>query len=201
MRALAVSQCQDAGPRLDRLIALRTEVEIFGRRPPDRLGRPVESDNAACESIFDIGRQRPPFYFQARDYLQKTPRVPQFEGAEFVTVAPTHGAIDFHDAIRNLGDHLRAVQEIVTQDFPQEAARAVIRAQHGPHALAQIFNVARGLDRRPARLLERLVFQRLPIERVDLAILSYALVEALAGLVAQPLLLDHLLLEIERQEE
>ena len=49
---------------------------------------------------------------------------------------------------------------------------------------------------------ERLVFERLPIQDVDLAVvaLADAFVEALAGFLAEPAALDHFVLEVEGQE-
>ena len=57
-------------------------------------------------------------------------------------------------------------------------------------------------DGRVAGLLDRVVFERLPVDGPDLLLLALddALVEALSGLLAEPFALQHLQLEVREQE-
>ncbi len=202
MRALAIAQREDAGPRLDGLIGVGPEIKIFRHGAAAWLGRTVKRDDAAGESVLDVRRQRAMIHLQTRDHFQKTDSIPEFEWAQFVAVAPAHGAINFNDAIRNLGNHLRAIAEKVAKDFPKKTPGAVVGTEQRANALAEIFDVARRFHRRKARLLKRLVLEGFPIEHQDLAGVSLArfLVKTLARLVAEPFLLDHFLLEIQRQK-
>ncbi len=90
--------------------------------------------------------QRAVIHFEARDDVDEAERVPQLEGAQLVGVAPAHGAIDLDDAVGDLGDHFGRVEEQVAENFPQEAAGAIVGAQQGAQALAEVFDVAGGLD-------------------------------------------------------
>ena len=127
----------------------------------------------ASASLMCAGNARR-VHLQARDHFQETDGVPQFERAQFVAVAPAHGAIDLDDAIRDFGNHLRAIEEKIAQHLPQETPGAVVGAEQRADALAQVLDVARGVDGRKPRLLERLVFERLPIEHQDLASVALA---------------------------
>ena len=67
------------------------------------------------------------------------------------------------------------------------------RAGQRAEPLGEGFDLASGLDLGKARLGGRVILERFAVEGMDLLLLADAFVAALAGLIAQPFAIDHLL--------
>ena len=68
----------------------------------------------------------------------------------------------------------------------------VVERDESFQAIGERFNFAHGFERSEAGLVGGMIFEGLPVERVDFAVFADALVKALAALVADPSALDHL---------
>ncbi len=124
-------------------------------------------------------------------------RIPHLEWAELPVVTGAHRTID---AGRRVGDLRQAVGRVVPQprqQLPVEARGLVlllVAAQGACAAARERLHVLCHLERRQLRLRRWLIFERLQIEHQAhfLAICAaLLLVKAAAGLVAQPLALQH----------
>ena len=73
-------------------------------------------------------------------------RVPQLERPELVRIAPAHGAIDFHDTVRNSRDAAGRVQQNVPEERPKERAGPAARLGERAQALGQAADLLRILD-------------------------------------------------------
>src|SRR6185312_15631815 len=118
-------------------------------------------------------------------------RIPKFKRAQLVAVAPAHRPIDFNDPIRNLADHLRRVQKHILQHVPQKRPSAVLTAGQFSHALAEVGNQPSRVNGFKSGLAEHVIFERVPVDCVDLLIRSDAFIESLPALLADPTLFDH----------
>ena len=117
--------------------------------------------------------------------------VPALEDAEVPVEAPAHGPIDVDDVVSDLWDPVGAVDEGVCRDGPGELAGLVVAAQQGAHGHLRVVLEGQGLlDAVEAGAGLRRVLAGAPVTGQGdasalLVPLLGALVEALAGLVAQ----------------
>src|SRR5579863_9450375 len=107
--------------------------------------------------------------------------VPYFERPELVRVAPAHGTVDLDNAVRNLRHHLGGVADMLAEQLPEEAANFVVERYEGFQAIRKRLDFAHRFERSEARLVRRMVFEGLAVERVDFTVFADALVEALAA--------------------
>ena len=126
------------------------------------------------------GSSRPSCFDAARRRLE-TQRIPDFERPERVRVAPAHGAVDLHDAVRNLRHHLGGVEDVIAQQLPEKTPGFVIERHEGFQPLGERLDFAHGFERSKAGLVRRMVFERLPVDRVDFAVFADALIKALSA--------------------
>ncbi len=185
-RALEIGEHGDAGARLKLPIVGGRKIEIFGARLARRIRRPVKGFRARAEHAQHPLRQLAAFRRDAPRGRFEPQRIPKFERPERVRIAPAHGAIDLDDAIRNLRHHVRGVANVVAQQLPEKAPGFVVERDEGLQAVGQRLDLPHRFERRETRLIGRMIFQRFAVERMDFAVFAHALVEALAGLIAQP---------------
>ena len=124
-------------------------------------------------------------------------RVPHFKRSHLPVEAGAHGAVDAGGGVGDLRQAVRRVVPQPRQQLPVEARCLVlllIPAQKHPQPLRQRLRVLRHFERRQLRLRRRLILERLQVQhQADVLAIRAALllVEAAAGLVAQPLALEH----------
>ena len=102
-------------------------------------------------------------------------------------VAPSHRAIDLYDAVRDLGDHRRGVNEYVAEQLPEERSGAVVSVDQRADTLRKVLD-----GRLKFGLGCRMIFEGFPVDGIDFLLRTDPLVEALAGLFAEPIPFDHL---------
>ena len=203
--ALQIRQHDDPGPLLERLIAMGAEVEVFRSGAAAGVGGAIERGGSAGQHLLHTRRQRAALAYDALRGGRKIERIPQLERPQLVGIAPAHGAIDLDDAVRNFGDHSGGVHHVIAEQLPEQRSSAVRRrdlrcTDQGAQPLAQVFDIPGRFDRRKFGLLRRMVFQRLPVDGVNFFGRADPLVEALAGLIAEPAALDHAAHELGQHE-
>src|SRR5581483_1414220 len=77
--------------------------------------------------------------------------------------------------------------------LPQERARAIARCHQRAQAVGEVVDVARYLYRFEAHLAARPVFQRPPVDGMNLALRPHAPEKALSRFFAEPFSFEHLL--------
>ncbi len=165
----------------------------------------VEGGEPALEHLLDLLGHLLAELLHDLDGLLDADGVPGLEGPELVVVAPLHGVVDLHDGVRDLGDAVGGVDEVVAEVLADELRRGVLAVEDH---LDGLFDGRLGLlgraDGLVLGLVGRHVLQGLDVDgELDLLALGVLglLVEPSLGLVAQPLLLDHGLDEVGRDEE
>ncbi len=179
-----------ARARFDFAILRPRQVEVFRARLVIRIGRPVERLRPGLQHLHDKWRQFPAFRLDAACCGFEAQRIPQFERPERIGEAPSHRAIDLDHAIRNLRHHECRVAHVIAQQLPEEPADPIVERDYRLQPVSQRFDPMHGFERSEPRLRGGVVFERLAVERVDLAVFPDSLVETLPALFAQPSALD-----------
>ena len=84
------------------------------------VGGAIEGPGALLEHTRHGLRQGQPVALDAARSLRKAQGVPELERAEGMRVAPPHGPVDLHHAVRNLRNPLRRIDHDVSQQPPQK---------------------------------------------------------------------------------
>src|SRR5437660_6634466 len=153
----------------------------------------VEGLLAGREALFGQRRDRALLLLPLLRDLLDSDGVPELEDSALPVEAPLHGVVDRDDIVRYFGDAIGGVVKGIAEDFSVELAGAVGRLEEHGDPLAGVLYVLCHFERRELRLLPRAVLETLEVEGQDLALVSALdpLVEALPGLFAQELPLDH----------
>ncbi len=165
----------------------------------------VEGGEPALEHLLDLLGHLLAELLHGLHGLLDPDGVPGLEGPQRVVIAPLHGVVDLHDGVRDLGDAVGGVDEVVAEVLAGQFGRGVLAVEDHLHGL---LHGGLGLLRRADGLVLGLagghVVQGLHVdgqlEFLTLGVLGL-LVETALGLVAEPLLLDHGLDEVGRDEE
>ena len=191
-----------AGTRFEVAIRRGAEIEIARAGLARAVGGFIERRGARGQHALDIRGQRAAVLLHALGRLAETERVPGFERAELKGESPAHGAVDLDDAVGNLGNHLRRIEEEIAVKAPEELADAIRSGNQRAQALRQIFDNTHRFGGGELHLLRGMILERLAIDGVDLFLGAFAdaLVESLSALLAEPAALDHALHEIGDDE-
>ncbi len=123
-RALEIAEHDHAGTRLQfaiRQAAPRSKYRVLGS--PAAVRRFVERRSARRQHSLDVLGQRAAVLAHALGRVAETERVPGFERPELKRESPAHGAVDLDDAVGNLRNHLRRIEEEIAVEAPEELAR------------------------------------------------------------------------------
>ncbi len=185
---------QGQSPRLarERLVRFRCGVPTLAH--PVHV--PVERSGAGREHFVDPTRHRQAPSAQHVQPFCHADGVPALERAELPAEARPKRIVDGVRQVRNLRHPMRNVGEDVGEDAAVEIARRVGAVEEQLRALGQRIDLFRGLERCKGRLLLRHVFERLEVEREDVAVAVRVLdffVETGAGFGSQQVVADQML--------
>ncbi|OPY93124.1 MAG: hypothetical protein A4E73_00438 [Syntrophaceae bacterium PtaU1.Bin231] len=191
-------QDNDLRVRFDQDIALLLEIVAV----QTVLFSLVERLKALLEHFVDLLRDLLLHLLHDLDGRAHPDGVPGLEGAEGVVVSPLHRVVDGDDAVADLGNAVRSVDEVVAEVFPRHLAGDVVREEHDLQGRcgALIGFLLRRTDGIEAGLRDGKVFH---LRVIEVEFLAFALgvfrplVEALLGLVSEPLELHHLVHEVD----
>ena len=192
-RAPKIVQRDHSRPLIQRLVAILHEIEVLGMRMSFAFYETIKRLRSVTQHFANAARQRPAFGFHPLGRLLKAERVPKLERPQFMRIAPAHRPVDLHNAVRNFRNPLGRIEERIAKQPPQKTAGAIVGLHQGAQTLTQILDRFRRLHGRKTHFRRRMIFQRLPIDHLELALGSRAgfLIETLPRLLAQPLPLQH----------
>src|SRR5262249_18427055 len=116
-----------SGPRLEFAIHRRVQIEVTRVRRAVAIRWTVKTISAGGKHSLNTRRDLASLRGNALHSVLDAERIPELERTECVGVAPAHGAIDFDDAIADLGHHGRRVEAHIAEQLPEEGAGAVAR--------------------------------------------------------------------------
>ena len=171
------------------------QVEVTRPGIAFAVGVGVESPRARCQHALHAFRDGAGIAAHALHRAGHAERVPEFERPESEAVAPAHGTIDLHDAVRNLRHHARRIDREIAKQVPQKLAGGTVVRHQGAQSRSQVLDAADGFHSGEFHLPGGPVLQRFAVQRPDLLVGAFAdaLVETLPALFSQPAALHHLL--------
>ena len=161
------------------------------------------------EQPFGVRRDRLSLGLHASNRSLGATGIPKFKWTELPVESEAHSAIDLDDRICNLRNAVRRVVPNIAKSGPQKRTdliglvRFFIKSKQHSQSRADVFDILCRLQRGELRLLLRMVFECLPIQREAFFLVPRVggrgrppyilLVETAFGFVAEPFAVEHLL--------
>ena len=126
-RPLQVGKDSNARPRIKVFVAAAREVEILRVRLPVTIRILIERLRTRAQHALYILRQGAAFRFNTTRGLHKSHGIPKLKRPGLIGVTPAHGTVDLNYTIGNLRHHGRGVNDVVTEQLPDEPAGFIIQ--------------------------------------------------------------------------
>ena len=181
---------EQSGLFLDRLMLFASQIEAGSSTVPAL----IEGFLSAVQERFQqLGRPAPSL-IPLGDDVPYSDGIEELKKTQLPVESPLQSPVEGNDIVGDLRNAAGGVVEDRRQQLPIELPGPARRFIERPDAPAGVFDIARRLQRRELGAFSRLVFVALEVKRVNLALFPApdAPVEALPGLLTEPISVQHL---------